>query len=134
MWRWGELRGDRLITILSSCVSDEYLTTLRDTGVSYILAATDDVDLAAVMQQLDSRFGVRTLMLEGGAGLNGAMLQAGLVDEISVLVAPVVDGRSGIATLFDQPPLVGAAHRVRLQRVDRVTDDVLHLRDEVLRG
>jgi 2,5-diamino-6-(ribosylamino)-4(3H)-pyrimidinone 5'-phosphate reductase len=131
-WSSGDLHGDHLITVLSTRVSNDYLAMLRDRGVSYILAGSHRVDLAEALRALATRFGVRTLMLEGGGGLNGAMLQAGLVDELSVLLAPVVDARRGAATLFDQPSLTGAAQRLRLQHVDRMADDVLHLRYDVL--
>ena len=36
-----------------------------------------------------------------GGRINGAMLRAGLVDEVSLLVAPVADGRIGTPALFD---------------------------------
>jgi 2,5-diamino-6-(ribosylamino)-4(3H)-pyrimidinone 5'-phosphate reductase len=126
-WSSGDLQGDHLIAVLSTRVSDGYLASLRASGVSYILAGTAVVDLGEALHTLATRFGVRTLMLEGGGALNGAMLQAGLVDELSVLLAPVVDGRRGLATLCDMPARDGTAQRLRLQRVDRVSDDLLHL-------
>lgn len=66
-------------------------------------------------------------MLEGGGGINGSMLRAGLVDEVSLLVAPVVDGRAGTAALFD---VVGDAtpHRLTLDSVERRSGDMLWLR------
>jgi riboflavin biosynthesis pyrimidine reductase len=42
-------------------------------------------------------------MLQGGGRFNGAMLQAGLVDEISHLTVPVADGGAGISSMFDIP-------------------------------
>lgn len=40
-------------------------------------------------------------MLAGGGLINGALLDAGCVDELSVVVAPVIDGGDG-AVLFDR--------------------------------
>lgn len=40
-------------------------------------------------------------MLEGGGIINGAFLQAGLIDEISVLIYPGIDGLSGVPNIFD---------------------------------
>ena len=37
----------------------------------------------------------------GGGGANGALLRAGLVDEISLVISPVVDGASGAPTVFN---------------------------------
>ena len=42
-------------------------------------------------------------MLQGGGKFNGAMLHAGLVDEISHITVPVVDGGMGISSMFDIP-------------------------------
>ena len=40
-------------------------------------------------------------MLEGGGRINGAFLKAGLIDEISVLIAPGIDGLAGVSSIFD---------------------------------
>ena len=60
------------------------------------------------------------------------MLRAGLVDEVSVLVAPVVDGRTGTAALFDVEGANVAPRRLKLQSVEQRADDVLWMRYKVL--
>ncbi len=116
--------------MLSERVSDEYLAFLRERGVSYLLAGARDVDLPVALDKISARFGVRTLMLEGGGRLNGGMLRAGLIDEVSLLVAPVADGRIGSAALFD---VDGDAtpFRLILDNVERREDGVLWLRYRV---
>ena len=44
---------------------------------------------------LNRELGIRRLLLEGGGAVNGALLQVGLVDELSLLVAPSVEGVRG---------------------------------------
>ncbi len=132
VWESGEIEGDHVVAILTTRVSDEYLSTLRERGVSYLLAGSPDVDLPLALDKIGERFGVRTLMLEGGGGINGSMLRAGLVDEVSVLVAPVVDGRAGTAALFDVEGANVAPHRLKLQAVEQRADDVLWMRYKVL--
>jgi 2,5-diamino-6-(ribosylamino)-4(3H)-pyrimidinone 5'-phosphate reductase len=131
LWESGEIEGDHVVAILSERVSDDYLSTLRERGVSYLLAGSGDVDLPLALERIGERFGVRTLMLEGGGGINGSMLRAGLVDEVSVLVAPVVDGRVGTASLFDVEGDGVAPCRLALEAVERRADDVLWLRYRV---
>jgi 2,5-diamino-6-(ribosylamino)-4(3H)-pyrimidinone 5'-phosphate reductase len=131
LWESGEIEGDHVVAILSERVSDDYLSTLRERGVSYLLAGSGDVDLPLALERIGERFGVRTLMLEGGGGINGSMLRAGLVDEVSVLVAPVVDGRVGTASLFDVEGDRVAPRRLALEAVERRADDVLWLRYRV---
>jgi riboflavin biosynthesis pyrimidine reductase len=60
------------------------------------------------------------------------MLRAGLIDEISLLVAPVADGRIGRPALFD---IDGDAAPLRwmLEAVEQRPDSVLWLRYRVER-
>lgn len=96
-----DLYGDHVVTVLSEGVSDAYLAELREDGVSYVFAGPDGRDLAKAMDALGEGFGVETLLLEGGAGINGAFLKAGLLDEISVLIHPAVDGLAGVESIFE---------------------------------
>jgi riboflavin biosynthesis pyrimidine reductase len=134
VWDTGDIDGDHVVAILSERVGDEYLATLRERGVSYLLAGADEIDLPLALAKIGSRFGVETLMLEGGGRINGSMLRAGLVDEVSVLVAPVVDGRIGTPALFDVVGSAPAPHRLVLQDVLRRADGVLWLRYRVEPG
>jgi riboflavin biosynthesis pyrimidine reductase len=131
VWESNEIDGDHVVTILSERVPDDYLATLRTRGVSYLLAGSPDVDLALALEKIGERLGVRTLMLEGGGGINGSMLRAGLVDEVSVLIAPVADGRVGTAALFDVEGENVTPRRLALEAVERRADDVLWLRYRV---
>jgi 2,5-diamino-6-(ribosylamino)-4(3H)-pyrimidinone 5'-phosphate reductase len=133
-WESNDIDGDHVVSILSERVSDEYLALLRERGVSYLLAGARDVDLAVALEKIAERFGVRTLMLEGGGRINGGMLRAGLIDEVSLLVAPVADGRIGTPALFDVEADDVTPHRLALDSVERRADDVLWLRYHVERG
>jgi len=133
-WEGGDVEEDHVVAILSERVSDEYLASLREHGVSYLLAGARDVDLPLALEKIGERFGVQTLMLEGGGRINGGMLRAGLVDEVSVLIAPTVDGRIGTPALFDVDGDEVPSHRLALQSVERRADDVLWLRYSVVSG
>ena len=110
-------------------MSDDYLTTLRERGVSYLLAGREEeIDLSLALEKIGARLDVRALMLEGGGAINGSFMRAGLIDEVSLLVAPVADGRVGAAALFDIGGSGVAPKRLALQHVERRADDVLWLR------
>jgi 2,5-diamino-6-(ribosylamino)-4(3H)-pyrimidinone 5'-phosphate reductase len=130
-WESNDIDGDHVVAILSERVSDEYLAFLRERGVSYLLAGARDVDLSLALEKIGARFGVRTLMLEGGGRINGGMLRAGLIDELSLLLAPVADGRIRTAALFDVEGDDVAPHRLALESVERRADGVLWLRYRV---
>jgi riboflavin-specific deaminase-like protein len=61
--------------------------------VQYVRAARDgELDLAAAVRELHERFGVSTLLCEGGPHLNAQLLLAGLVDELFLSLAPKLAG------------------------------------------
>jgi 2,5-diamino-6-(ribosylamino)-4(3H)-pyrimidinone 5'-phosphate reductase len=130
-WKTNDIDGDHVVAVLSERVSDEYLAFLRERDVSYLLAGARDVDLGLALEKIGGRFGVKTLMLEGGGRINGGMLAAGLIDEVSVLVAPTVDGRVGTPALFDLDGEAAAPHRLALEQVEQRADGVLWLRYRV---
>ena len=132
LWESGDMDGDHVVAVLTERVSDDYLATLRACGVSYLLAGrTENVDLPLALEKIGARLGIRTLMLEGGGGINGSFLRAGLVDEISLLVAPVADGRAGTPSVFDTARDDFAPRRLALESVERRAGDVLWLRYRV---
>jgi riboflavin biosynthesis pyrimidine reductase len=126
------LHGDHAVAVLSEGVSDAYLAELREDGVSYVFAGPDGRDLAKAMDALGETFGVETLLLEGGAGINGAFLKAGLIDEISVLIQPAVDGLAGVQSIFeyrggpDERP--GAGQALRHMSTETLEDGMVWLR------
>jgi len=90
-----------IVTILSETVPDEYLEALRKVGVSYLFAGPQGNDLELALQTLHEQFGLGSLLLEGGGIINGTFLKAGLIDEISLLVYPGIDGLAGMPSIFD---------------------------------
>lgn len=94
-----DVGGDHVIVLLGKDVSKAHLAELVRDGVSYIIADDARVDLAAALATLKSEFGIERLALEGGGGINGAMIESGLVDTLDVIVVPALDGaadRQGI--------------------------------------
>jgi riboflavin biosynthesis pyrimidine reductase len=109
--------GDHIVAILAEEVDATYLGELRDRGISYFFAGPHGDDLAVALDQIGKAFGADTLLLEGGAIMNGAFLKAGLIDEISLLIYPGIDGLAGVAGIFeasghrDDLPAAGQALR-----------------------
>ncbi len=111
-----EVGGDHVVLLVTERATNDYLTHLQAAGVSYLFCGSQQIDLHMALRKLGSTFGLRKLMLQGGGKFNGAMLAAGLVDEISHITIPVADGGTGVATMFDNPgkPLAKAAATLRL--------------------
>jgi riboflavin biosynthesis pyrimidine reductase len=101
VWGRSDIGGDPIVAVLSENVSDAYLAGLRQEGVSYIFAGKAELDLGLALEILNRELGVKRLLLEGGGTANGAFLRAGLVDEISLILCPAVDGAKGAPSVFD---------------------------------
>jgi riboflavin biosynthesis pyrimidine reductase len=127
-WESASIDDDHVVAVLTERVTDRYLGFLRARGVSYLFGGERRIDLSKVLRKLRARFGIRTLLLEGGGRINGAFLAAGLIDELSVLVAPVADGGVGTPSLFDARDGAGPARRLELISVRRRRGDLLWVR------
>lgn len=105
-----DIGGDPIVAVLTEAVSDAHLAGLRSDGVSYVFAGKTEIDLAHAVDILAKELGVKTLLVEGGGGANGAFLRAGLIDELHLVICPAVDGSGDAPAVFDAAP--GAAdHR-----------------------
>jgi len=100
-WQSGMVNDRPLICIMSEQVPRAHLDNLRAQGISWIVAGHDAIDLAQAMDVLGEQFGIQRLALLGGAHINGGFLRAGLIDEVSLLVAPGIDGRCGQPSVID---------------------------------
>jgi riboflavin biosynthesis pyrimidine reductase len=92
--------GDHIVSVLGEAVSDDYLSELREDGVSYLFAGPDGSDLRSIGKPWRG-LRVENPLLEGGGRINGSFLKAGLIDEISLLVYPGIDGLTGVPTVFE---------------------------------
>ena len=96
--------GAHIVEVVTEQVSDAYLAYLRSIGVSYLIAGGEELDLPLALHKLYTILGIETLALEGGSILNGAFQRAGVIDELSLVVAPVVSGAEG-KPLFEDAAL-----------------------------
>lgn len=82
--------GAHIIEVLCEDLVDKrYLAYLRKIGVSYIFGGKTEIDIPLCLEKLNKTFRIKTLLLEGGSIINGAFENEGLVDELSLVVAPV---------------------------------------------
>lgn len=84
-----------VIEILTGSTPVSYLAYLRQREVSYILAGENELDCRMAMEKLYDLFHIKKLLICGGGLVNWSFLQAGMIDELSLVLAPVSDGGSG---------------------------------------
>jgi len=63
--------------------------------VKVIVEGEDKVDLVKALAALERDFGAKTVRVDSGGTLNGVLLGLGLVDEVSLLVQPIIAGGDG---------------------------------------
>ena len=90
------------IILTSRQVSREYLAYLDQRNISYIVTGENHIDLAAACEILGETFGIRRLGIVGGPAINTAFLDAGLLDEVIVLMGAGIDGRAAYPTVFQR--------------------------------
>lgn len=110
------LQGGALVVCAG--MNESAAAPLRAAGVEVeaVGGVEGRVDLAAAMALLAAR-GINELHVEAGATLNGALLAAGLVDEIVLYMAPAVLGGDGPGLFAGAPPAAAGFGIVDLRRV-----------------
>jgi 2,5-diamino-6-(ribosylamino)-4(3H)-pyrimidinone 5'-phosphate reductase len=109
-WSYKELpdadwAGWHLLVLVARTTPPAYLAYLRAEQIPYLVVGQDRVDLPEAVRRLHDRLGASTLLSTAGGRLQGALLRAGLVDEIDLEILPAVIGGRGTPALFDGSPL-----------------------------
>ena len=113
--------------------TSEKYNDFRKKGVSIFWSGDKRVDLKSLMIYLHEE-GIEKLMLEGGSTLNFSMIKAGLIDEISICVAPMIAGGVNSKTFFDGEGFDTMDEAVRLELLDSYNlDKDLILKYKVLK-
>ncbi|MBW9050867.1 RibD family protein [Rhizobium mesosinicum] len=115
-----DIDGDHIVVILGNTVPDSHLAELAADGISYVVSPSADIDLPAALDVLEKELGIRKLLLEGGAAINGAFFAADLIDELFLLVAPALDGSGGQPIVTFEGGLAG---KTQLSLISAETKD-----------
>jgi riboflavin biosynthesis pyrimidine reductase len=97
--------GWHTLHLTSMGAPPDYLAFLRRLEIPYLVAGQGQVDLVHVLSTLKKELAVECVVCTAGSRLNGALLRAGLVDEISLVLLPAVIGGSETPSLFRSPDL-----------------------------
>ncbi|MDT7781324.1 MAG: diaminohydroxyphosphoribosylaminopyrimidine deaminase [Acidobacteriota bacterium] len=113
-----------VLVFTSETADAQRVAALEECGVEVLKAAEGGRDLASVLEEL-SRREVQGLLIEGGAGIAGAFLRAGLVNKASFFIAPIILGGDALGAVGGEGALtVGDAARLQDVEVTRRGPDV----------
>lgn len=112
--------GNTLIYTASTDANKQSVLQAHGAEVVLLPGSNAQVDLPAVLRDLAQR-GINEVLVEAGHTLNGALLKAGLVDELVLYLAPQLlgDAACGMANLGELTQLD--------QRVELAWQDVRHV-------
>jgi diaminohydroxyphosphoribosylaminopyrimidine deaminase/5-amino-6-(5-phosphoribosylamino)uracil reductase len=130
----GGAGGEGSVLIYTATQNPEKISALEQLGVSVCVLANAHgrVDLSAMLKDLAQR-GINEVLVEAGSTLNGALLQAHLVDELLFYLAPQMlgDAARGMANLGE---LIALNQRVELQWQDvRMVGNDLRVQAKICR-
>lgn len=130
---WEEDPASRrpLLIVTSEAVSQEYLDYLSGKHISWIACGKDRIDLARACGILSEQFGVERMAVVGGGHINAGFLEAGLLDEVSILIGAGIDGRGGMAAVFDGLAMDRPVTQLKLTDVRKFSSGAVWLRYSV---
>ena len=113
------LKDKNLIVILTENISSQYLKTLKSLNISYLFTGKDEIDLRLALEKLYDLFSIKKLLLQGGGITNTYFIKEDLIDELSLVVSPVVSGEE------KQPNIFKDCHEYIGQTFDLKQSDLL---------
>lgn len=137
---WPQIRREPwwrdVVVLCARATPRAYVAGLEEMGLDYIVAGEERVDLRAALEALRERYGVEVVQVDSGGTLNGALLRAGLVDEVSLLISPTLAGGTSSNSIYRAPDLASpeGVLPLRLLHLERLAGDVVWLRYELVRG
>jgi 2,5-diamino-6-(ribosylamino)-4(3H)-pyrimidinone 5'-phosphate reductase len=125
----------RFVALCAESTPRDYVEYLAAHHVDAIVAGRERVDLRAALEQLQARYGVARVHVDSGGTLNGALLRAGLVDEISLLIAPALVGGLSPRSFYRAPDLTSPEGVIPLElfHVETLDEGLVWLRYRVIR-
>lgn len=123
-----------ILVLCSRSTPQEYMNFLDELNIKYMIIGYSQVNFNIALEELNIQFGVKSLRVNSEGALNGILLQDDLVDELYILLNPVI---SGISTnllykpyKFENP---GKAIDLKLIKVEKLKNEIIFLQYRVMK-
>jgi diaminohydroxyphosphoribosylaminopyrimidine deaminase/5-amino-6-(5-phosphoribosylamino)uracil reductase len=114
--------NDAPTIVFTNCIDPEPVRNLQDKGVTVVPIENGARNLDAVLNEL-CKLDIQSVLVEGGTGVAGAFVDAGLVDKVTLLYAPLIIGGSEAPVAVGGKGAVTLAEALRLEDVTVTTFD-----------
>ncbi len=120
-----------MIHLTTETAPPEYLAFLRARNIPYLIEGQKWVDLPKMLEKVKTKLNVNTIATSSGGRLSGALIRYSQLDEINILLSPIVIGGYTVPTLFASPepkwPEI-EPNKLQLMEVKNFPKDKLWLR------
>jgi riboflavin-specific deaminase-like protein len=102
---------------------------LAEQGAEVKICGDREINFRTALRWLKEKWGVNRLLCEGGGEIHGALIRAGLVDEIHLTINPKIFGGRTAPTLADGVGFANLAHAAQFQikSIRRVGDEIFSI-------
>ncbi len=84
-------KQSRIVSVLTTSVDKRFITYLKKHNIAYIFCGEKDLDFNLFLTKIKN-YGIDTFMLCGGGEINAAFMKQDLIDEISLVICPGIQG------------------------------------------
>lgn len=120
----GDDQALTIFTSFSSCTPQKKQGQLQAFAGKATVEVVDEIQLDSVLAYLSDKH-INSVMIEAGAKLSGAFLEADLVDEIVHYIAPSVIGSDGRGMFdFSTPLALKDKKQFKIHSIEQIGDDI----------
>ena len=121
-----------VIVLVSRKIDAGFIDYLKERNYDYLICGDRRVNLKKAYNALTEKYKINTIMVDSGPTINGVLLDTGLIDEISLLVFPVLVGKRSDRLLAQ---INIGNHNINLKLLDQKNLDkgLVSLRYQVLK-
>ena len=134
---WSEVRRmpyiRDILVLCSRSTPQDYLDFLDERFIPYMIVGYERPDLKTALEELNLQFDVKLVRVDSGGVLNRALFQEGLVDEVHILIHPVLVGK-GQNSIYNEGLEFSTTNiQLKLFRVDKLDHQMVYLTYHVLK-
>lgn len=117
-----------ILEVLTKQVQPEFLAYLDELNIPYMFAGDKEFEPETFLRKLNEDYNVSTFALCGGAEINAEFIRRDLVDELSIVIGPAVDGSRETLSIVGSQQTTAFPKYFSLIGVDTIGHDGLHLK------
>nr|WP_321429897.1 dihydrofolate reductase family protein [uncultured Methanolobus sp.] len=119
-----------IILLISEKTPLSYINYLRERNYEYVITGEEYVDYKKALEVCDNRYGIKKIVMDSGSTLCDIMLDEGLIDRISLIIAPVIAGENS-ETIFGK--VAKSGQMLKLLSHEVIKEDFLHVQYKVMK-